>query len=80
MVKFGKNLPCMMIDKGTIALNESTTYEDAYVVEGLKYNLLSVAQLMGKGYKFNFKKGSCKIVYKIDKLLATRGESRGNIF
>ena len=43
-----------MIDKGTIALNESTTYEDAYVVEGLKYNLLSVAQLSNKGYRFDW--------------------------
>ena len=40
MVKLRNKSPCIMIGKGIVAFNESTTCEDAYLVEGLKYNLL----------------------------------------
>ena len=48
----------MVVGKGIMNLNESNTCEDVYLVEGLKYNLLNMAQLMDKGYKFEFYKGS----------------------
>ena len=43
MVKSRNNSPCIIIDKVITTLNESTNFEDAYLVEGIKYNLLSVA-------------------------------------
>lgn len=66
--------------KGTIALNESTTCEDVYLVEGLKCNLVSVAQMMDKGYRFKFNKETCRISDKIGKLLATGEQIKDNLF
>ena len=77
---FRKNLLCTIVGKGTVALNESTNYKDLYLVEGLKYNLLSVAQLVDKCYRFEFNKGSCRIFDKTNKLLATIEQSKGNLF
>lgn len=79
-VKFDNNSPCIVIGKGIVVVNESTTYGDVSLVEGLKYNMLSVSQLLEKGYKFNFNKESCIIFDKIGKLLATGEQRRGNLF
>lgn len=49
-------------------------------MEGLKYNLLSVAQLVDKGYKFEFNKGFYKIFDKTCKLPTIGEQSRGNLF
>ena len=44
-VRFGNNAPCMIKGKGSIKLTKKILCDNAYYVEGLNYNLLSVSQL-----------------------------------
>ena len=41
-VRFGNNAPCQIKEKGTIKLTVNISCDNAYYVEGLNYNLLSV--------------------------------------
>ena len=50
-VKFENYSPCPMKGKGYVVLIDKITCENTYFVEGLKYNLLSVAQLNKSGHK-----------------------------
>ena len=54
--------------------------ENISLVDGLKHNLLSVSQLIDKGYEVNFKTEQCNIINKKDKKLALRGVRKGNLF
>ena len=42
-VRFGNNAPCLIKGKGSIKLTKKITCDNAYYVEGLNYNLLSVS-------------------------------------
>ena len=54
--------------------------DNAYYVEGLNYNLLSVSQLNSLGYKVQFEHKKTKI-YDVDGELNGSGDqTRGNIF
>ena len=44
-VRFGNDAPCLIKGKGRIKLTEKISCDNAYYVEGLNYNLLSVSQL-----------------------------------
>ena len=53
-VKFGNDAPFPIKEKGSIILIDTITCDNTYFVEGLNYNLLSVAQLYRLGYKVKF--------------------------
>ena len=53
-VRFGNNEPCCIKGKGCISLTNELVCDNAYWVEGLKNNLLSVAQLSNIGLKVEF--------------------------
>ena len=53
-VRFGNDAPCLIKGKGSINLIEKISCDDAYYVEGLNYNLLSVSQLSNIGCKVEF--------------------------
>ena len=42
-VRFGNDAPCLIKGKGSIKLIEKISCDNAYYVEGLNYNLLSVS-------------------------------------
>ena len=42
-VRFGNNEPCYIKEKGCISFTNELVCDNAYWVEGLKHNLLSVA-------------------------------------
>ena len=44
-VRFGNDAPCWIKGKGSIKLTDKILCDNAYYVEGLNYNLLSVLQL-----------------------------------
>ena len=44
-VRLGNDAPCLIKGKGSIKLTEKILCDNAYYVEGLNYNLLSVSQL-----------------------------------
>ena len=52
-VRFGNNEPRFIKGKGRISLTKELICNNAYWVEGLKHNLLSVAQLLNTGRKLS---------------------------
>ena len=52
--RFGNDASCLVKGKGLIKIIDKIIYENAYYVEGLKYNLLSVSQLNWLGCKVEF--------------------------
>ena len=50
-VRFGNNEPCCIKGKGRISLINELICDNAYWIEGLKNNLLSVSQLINIGFK-----------------------------
>ena len=48
-VRFGNDAPCQIKGKGYIKLTKKISYANAYYVEALNYNLLSVSQLGNVG-------------------------------
>lgn len=79
-VTFGNDAPCAIKGKRSIALGNQAVCEDVYWVEGLKYNLMSVAQLNNKGYLLEFGQGSCVVRNQSRAHVATSRQSKGNPF
>lgn len=57
LVRFEDDKACMIKGKGTISLYGKHNTDNVYYVEGLRNNLLSVGQLVYKGFKLQFKDG-----------------------
>lgn len=53
-VRFGKDAPCLVKGKGSIKLTDKIICDNAYYIEGLNYNFLSVSQLNNSGCKVEF--------------------------
>ena len=43
-VRSGNDAPCLIKEKSSIKITDKISCDNAYYVEGLKYNLLSVSQ------------------------------------
>lgn len=80
LVRFGDDKACLIKGKGTISLDGKHNTDNVYYVEGLKHNLLSVGQLVEKGFQLQFKNGKCKIMNRTSLEIATGNQTRGNIF
>lgn len=78
LVTLGDSNTVRIIGKGTIG-NEKFSINDVRLVDGLKYNLISVSQLTDSGHKVNFDKKFCFISTNSNEapLVAKR---KGNIF
>ena len=61
-VRFGNNEPCCIKGKGHISLTNELVCDNSYWVEGLKHNLLSVAQLSNIGLKVEFMHGKARLL------------------
>ena len=59
MITFGDNNKKKIIGIGNIGITLSTCIENMLLVDGLKYNLLSISQLCDKDYKIVFKSSMC---------------------
>ena len=59
IVRVGNNAACHIIEIGSITLDGKTHIDDVYFIDGLKHNLLSVGQLMDKGYQLQFGNNTC---------------------
>ena len=51
IVRVGNNATCQVKGTGSINLDGKTKTKDVYFVDGLKHNLLSVGQIVDKGYQ-----------------------------
>ena len=59
VVRVGNNAACHIIGIGSITLDGKTHTNDVSFVDRLKHNLLSVGQLMDKGYQLQFCNNTC---------------------
>lgn len=57
VVRFGNDAPCMVKGRWSISLNGKSSADNVYWVDGLRHNLLSVAQLNDSGLTLEFKNG-----------------------
>ena len=60
-VTFGDNAKEKIIGQGNIGNDTSSLIENDLLVDGLKYNLLSISQLCDKGFKVIFEVSHCII-------------------
>ena len=51
IIRVGNNAACQVKGIGSITLDGKTNTKDVYFVDGLKHNILSVGQLVDKGYQ-----------------------------
>ena len=78
--RIGNNAACHIIGTRLITLDGKTNNDDVYFIDGLKHNLLSVGQLVDKGYQLQCIEKTCIIKYKDVKLIGTGTRSRVNVF
>ena len=80
IVKVGNNATCQVKGIGSITLDGKTNTEDVYFVDGLKHNILSVGQLVDKGYHLQFIEKTCMTRDKDEKVIRIGTRSRCNVF
>ncbi|XP_060210640.1 uncharacterized protein LOC132637589 [Lycium barbarum] len=76
LVTFGDNSTGTVIVTGTISFNNSCDISNVYLVEGLKYNLLSISQLCDSNLEVRFKKTGCVIEDKTGKEILPGSRTR----
>ena len=79
-VRFGNNEPCLIKGKGRISLTKELICDNAYWVDGLKHNLLSVAHLTNIGLKVEFMDEKERLLDKKGKLIGSGTKTKGNLF
>ena len=79
-VRFENDAPCLIKEKGSIKITEKISCDNAYYVEGLNYNLLSVSQLGNVGCKVEFGNKTGKIYDTNENLIGKGDQTRSNLF
>ena len=79
-VRFGNNEPCSIKGKGCISLTDELRCDNAYWVEGIKNNLLSLALLNNIGFKVEFMNGKAKLLDGQGNLVGSSNQAKGNLF
>ena len=78
-VKFGNDAPCHMKGKGYVVLTNKIICDNTKFLEGLNYNLLSVAQLNRSGCKVEFIQRMA-LIYNIESnLIRSEEKTKGNL-
>lgn len=79
-VRFGNNEPCYIKGKCFISLTNKHRCYNAYLVEGLKHNLLSVAWLNSIGFKVEFMNEKAKLLDGKWNLVGSGKQTKGILF
>ena len=79
-VRFGNNEPCCIKGRGQISLTKELVCDNAYWVEGLKHNMLSVAHLINIGFKVEFMHGKARLLDEKGKIIGSGKQTKGNLF
>ena len=79
-VRFVNDVPSLIKGKGFIKLTDKILCDNAYYVEGLNYNLLSVSQLNNLGCKVESGNKISKIYVTNGKLIGKGDQTRSNLF
>lgn len=80
VVRFGDDKVGIIHGGGSISLDGKHNIDDVLYVEGLNHNLLSVGQMVDKGYDLQFKNGKCRIFSGPGIEIASGTKTKGNIF
>ena len=78
IVRVYDNATCHIKGMGSITLDGKTNIDEVYFVDGLKHNLLSVGQLVDKGYQLQFVDNTCTIKDKEGNMIGTSTRSKGS--
>ena len=78
-VTFGDNKAGKIIGIGKIGKDPSNSLENVYLVEGLKFNLLSISQLCDKGNNVIFNSSHCIVQNVHDDNIALYGPRIDNV-
>ena len=79
-VRFGNNDLCLIKGKGRILLPNGIKCENSYWMEGLRHNLLSVAQLNNVGFQVEFLNKKVRLLDGKGKLVGIGNQMKGNFF
>ena len=79
-VRLGNNEAHCIKEKGCISLTNELRCDNAYQVEGMKHNILSVAQLNNIGFKVEFMNGKAKLLDGKGNLVGSGNQIKGNLF
>ena len=79
-VRFGNDAPFLIKGKGSIKLTEKISCDNAYNVEGLNYNLMSVSYLGNVEFKVEFGNKTAKINDTDRNLIRKGDQTRSNLF
>jgi hypothetical protein len=80
VVIFGDDKASIISGRGSISLDGKHNTDDVLYVEGLKHNILSVGQIVDKGYDLQFKNGKCRILSGSRSMITPGTKTKGNIF
>ena len=80
IVTFGDNGKEKIIGIGNIGITPSKYIKNILLVDGLKYNLLSISQFYDKGYKVIFEFSFCIVTNPIDEGIKFVGHRYSNIY
>ncbi|XP_071723969.1 uncharacterized protein [Rutidosis leptorrhynchoides] len=69
-----------IVGKGRLPLLSDSKIKHALLVEGLKHNLISIAQVCDKDCEVNFTKHGCKVVNKEGKIIMTGSRKTDNTY
>lgn len=58
----------------------SLSFNDVWLVDGLKHNLLSISQFCDSGCKVMFNKNICIVMNEFDKSVGFKGKRKGNVY
>jgi hypothetical protein len=79
-IVFGDNNKGDVIGLGKIAISNNTSISNVYLVESLRYNLLSVLQLYEMGYNCLFTNVGVIVFRREDFFISFTGRSKGKLY
>ena len=80
LVTFGDNNQCKVIAIDNVGQGKNPLIENILLVDGLRYNILSISQLCDKGHKVLFDKNACHL-YDLDMTnIIAKGYRKNNIY
>ena len=80
IMRVGNNATCKINGMRSITLDGKTKTDEVYFFDGLKHNLLSLGQLVDKGYQLQFADKTCTFKDKEGNIVGTGTRSKGNVF
>ena len=80
MVTFGDNAKGKIVGIDKVPFSFFFYIENVLLVEGLKYNLLSISQLCDKNFNVSFKFSICYVVCQITNNIIFNGQRNGNVY